>query len=767
MKRLIIVSFCFFLILCDSTLAKNIPLMPNPNSKLNVFILNSYHPGKFWTDQVMKGIAAGFEKSNMEVEFFIEYMDTRRYEGKEETLIYPHLERLFSSKYKEVRFDIIIASDDSAFMFLLPRHQKLFPDTPIVVCGINKNTDLLLAKPDGITGFLEAETHKQTISLSLQNHKNTEYVVLINDDTLHGEFNSSTLKKEISKLDNSLQIIELTDLTIEELAIKLQSLPTNSVLINPYYSKDTAGKEFSRKETIEFINRYCNLPIYWGWDLYIGWGIIGGITTSGYLQGENAAKYAIRIIEGEAIDQFPIRYCPNATMFDYTQMKRFDISLSDIPEGSIVINEPQSFYYKYKKTIRVTLTVIFFQFLTILMLLISIQKQKWAKSQKSKLEEQLIQSQKMEAIGILAGGVAHDFNNILMAINGNSAFILRRDDLDDSLRSDVEEIKKAGERAATLTRQLLAFSRKQILEPKIINLNELIENMLKMLERLIGEDIQLNFCSASNLDSIKIDPGQVEQVIMNIAVNSRDAMIEGGTLTIETQNVILDEDYVSKHVYARTGPHVMLAISDTGHGMDKKTQARIFEPFFTTKERDKGTGLGMSTVYGILKQCGGNISVYSEIGKGTTFRIYFPSHVKSTISDTQKSSCKTEWKGTETVLIVEDDEMVLKLTSRTLRELGYNILEARNGLHAIQVYEEYAETIHLVITDVIMPEMNGPKLVKHLSEKDPDIKVLYMSGYTDDAIAHHGILEDGLAFLQKPTSTDELARKVREVICSQ
>jgi len=291
--------------------------------------------------------------------------------------------------------------------------------------------------------------------------------------------------------------------------------------------------------------------------------------------------------------------------------------------------------------------------------------------------------------------------------------------------------------------------------------------MIKMLERLIGEDIQLNFIPAPNLHYIKIDPGQMEQVIMNLAVNARDAMLQGGSLTIETKNVELDENYAAAHDDVHLGPHVMLTISDTGQGMDKETQKRIFDPFYTTKERGKGTGLGLSTVYGIVKQCEGNILVYSEIGKGTTFRIYFPSVDQPETSTFQDAKEESQRHGKETILVVEDDEMVRKLSSRALKAFGYTVLEARNGFQALKVFEDYKGHIDLVLTDVIMPEMNGPQLGKQLFLRFPGIKVIYMSGYTDNAIAHHGILEKGIAFLNKPVSPEELGQKVRDVLDSR
>ena len=381
------------------------------------------------------------------------------------------------------------------------------------------------------------------------------------------------------------------------------------------------------------------------------------------------------------------------------------------------------------------------------------------------LEEQLRQSQKMEAVGQLAGGVAHDFNNLLTAMLGYSEMLIADPGLNDSQRKYIEEIKKASERAASLTQQLLAFSRKQILKPKILNINILVTDIKKMLHRLIGEDIHLISKLDSKLGVIKADPGQVEQVIMNLVVNARDAMPKGGKLTIETQNVYLDEEYSKAHADVQPGWYVMLAVSDTGHGMDEETKEHIFEPFFTTKEKGKGTGLGLSTIYGIVKQSGGYVWVYSELNKGTSFKIYFPRIDEVEKEDEKKFKDKKSLKGSETILIVEDEEMVRDLIYESLKIFGYDLIEAENGKKALQVCKKDSEKpIHLLITDVIMPDMGGSELAKKLEKLEPDMKVLYMSGYTDNAIVHHGVLDEGVAFLQKPFSPKVLAQKVREIL---
>jgi PAS domain S-box-containing protein len=385
-------------------------------------------------------------------------------------------------------------------------------------------------------------------------------------------------------------------------------------------------------------------------------------------------------------------------------------------------------------------------------------------TQRKQLEDQLRQSQKMEAIGQLAGGVAHDFNNLLTAINGYSALALQRIEDNHPVKGYLEEVKKAGDRAANLTRQLLAFGRKQILQPLAINLNDIVTDMNKMLRRLIGEDIRFTAKLDPTLKKIKADPGQVEQVLVNLVVNARDAMLKGGNLIIETAPVALDSEYAGKHVGFVPGNYVMLAVSDTGAGMDAATQARIFDPFFTTKEKGKGTGLGLSTVYGIIKQSGGNISVYSEPGRGTTFKVYFP-EVASTSKKAEVMTVEPPAPlGSETILLVEDEDVVRGLARKILEQAGYHVLEANRGEEALRLFLEQAEPIDLLLTDVVMPETSGKEVADRLSHKQPGLRVLFMSGYTDEAIVHHGVLDANIEFIQKPFTPAALAQKVRQML---
>jgi PAS domain S-box-containing protein len=384
------------------------------------------------------------------------------------------------------------------------------------------------------------------------------------------------------------------------------------------------------------------------------------------------------------------------------------------------------------------------------------------------LEQQLQQSQKMEAVGRLAGGVAHDFNNLLMVISGYSEFLLDRLGPEPALRGPAQEIASAAGRATSLTRQLLAFSRKQMLAPKILDLNGVVTENLKMLTRMIGEDIDLVKVPGTELGAVRADAGQIEQVIMNLAVNARDAMPSGGKLTIETSNVSLDEDYARLHAPLRPGNYVMLAISDTGAGMDSETQSHIFEPFFTTKG-PKGTGLGLSTVYGIVKQSGGYIWVYSEAGKGTTFKIYLPRVAELAESSAQVAApaeSDAAAPGTETILVVEDEANLRYLARQFLEKQGYRVIDAADGAVAMQIAVAHEGVIHLLLTDVIMPGMNGRELAQRISEIRPNVKVLYMSGYTENVIGRNGTLDAGVRLLQKPFTLRDLKSKVREVLDS-
>jgi signal transduction histidine kinase len=397
-------------------------------------------------------------------------------------------------------------------------------------------------------------------------------------------------------------------------------------------------------------------------------------------------------------------------------------------------------------------------------LLHEVAERKRAEAEKVTLEAQFQQAQKMESVGRLAGGVAHDFNNKLGIILGYTELALEEVDPSQPLHANLQEIRKAANHSADLTRQLLAFARKQTIAPKILDLNETVESMLKMLQRLIGEDIDLAWLPGRHLWPVMMDPSQIDQILANLCVNARDAIADVGKVTIETETVTFDEAYCAVHAGFVPGDHIRLAVSDNGCGMDKDTQVHIFEPFFTTKGVGHGTGLGLATVYGIVRQNSGFINVYSEPGQGTTFAIYLPRHVGKTAQIRKKASAKLAARGNETILLVEDEPTILKMTAMMLEMLGYTVLSANTPGEAIRLAGEFTGEIHLLLTDVVMPEMNGRDLSINLLSRYPRLKRLFMSGYTANVIAHHGVLDEGVSFIQKPFSTNDLADKVREGI---
>lgn len=383
--------------------------------------------------------------------------------------------------------------------------------------------------------------------------------------------------------------------------------------------------------------------------------------------------------------------------------------------------------------------------------------------ERKKLEMQLLQAQKLEAIGRLAAGIAHDFNNVLTVILGSSNLLLEQTDLNAAHRTKIKMIHQAADRAAALTRQLLQFSRQQIVQPRIIDLNSLVTETCEMMSKLVGESIAIKLNLDSKISNIKVDPGQVQQVIINLVVNARDAMPNGGTIQLETQNIVLDEQYCTSHKEVPPGHYVKLVVTDTGCGMDADTQSRVFEPFFTTKGLGKGTGLGLATVFGIVKQAGGHISIYSELGKGTSFKIHFPASAEEESAPHPSEARSTQY-GAETILLVEDEEEIRGLLAEILTSKGYTVLSAKNGSDAMKVYRKARGKIQLLLTDVIMPDMTGRDLSKELLRIQPDLKLIYMSGYTSNVIANHGILDPGVVLLEKPISASALLDIVHEIL---
>ncbi|MEW6659502.1 MAG: ATP-binding protein [Thermodesulfobacteriota bacterium] len=853
--------------------------------KLHILILHSYNRGYIWTDKIAEGMEAVLKSDFPAAEIHTQYMDTKRIKGPEHI---SNLYHLYKHKYRGVKFAAILVSDDDALEFMLRYQPELWPQTPVIFCGINKYSEARLQGRDDFTGVLEDISIRETLNTALALHPQARRLYVVNDISEVGQALHAQVLKALPQLSRPVEPIFLENLKIEEIEGQAAQLPRDSLMLFLIFFRDKTGRVFSFDDSFRFITAKTRVPVYSLWDMYLGLGIVGGMLTNGYSQGELAAHLAVLILNGEQpSDNKVIRQSPNRYMFDYLQMQKLGITPAMLPPGSIIINRPYSFYEHNKKLIWLVLMFMTFQGIVIVVLIINITTRRrtekafreseekyrllvnqvpavvfkaeldwsfecyndkiekitgypqedfnsrrltwldlifpedveparqlfaealrtnrsyvtehrirkksgevcWIQARiqiicgqegkedhisgvffditaRKKLEDQLSQAQKMEAVGLLAGGMAHDFNNLLTAIMGYSEIMLLELPDHDLLRTHAEEIIKAAEHGASLTNKLLAFSRKQILQPRVIDLNLIVKDMDKMLRRLIGEDIDLVTHGAKELGMVKADPGQMEHILMNLAINARDAMPQGGKLTIETAGVFLDNAYVQNHVEVNPGPYVMMAVTDNGVGMDAQTLSHIFEPFFTTKESGKGTGLGLAMVYGIVKQSGGHIWVYSEPGRGTTFKVYFPRVADGPAQAAPPPSREPAQAagGIETILLVEDDVALRELMSKVLGKYGYQVREASNGNEALAVCEKEEGPIHLLLTDVVLPQMSGRELAGRVAHLCPEIKVLYMSGYTTNAIVHHGVLDAGINFIQKPVKVLSLLHKVRQVL---
>ena len=850
-----------------------------------VLILHSYHFGYDWTEGIAAGIRSVFQEHHVLAELHVEFMDARRH-GTPSDLA--RLHDYYKYKFQGLEFDVIIASDNAALDFLLQNHQTLFPQTPVVFCGVGMiGRDYDFSKRPLFTGILEVTDIVDTIALALRLHPEARRVVVITDNQpalRTGQSESPDLEDVFPQVE--FIALDPLDLELPELLSRLRSMPSNSVGLVEAFFQNKSGQTFTASESTRLIADSCPFPVYGVNANTFLHGIVGGRLKDGYLQGVEAARRALAILNGTAPGSLPVlRESINRFQFDYVQLQRWQIDSSLLPQGSLVLNRPVSLYQQHTTMIWIVAAFLLLQSAAISVLLFNIRQRhkaearlrasednlekaqsiahigswdhnllngelRWssesyrifgyhterpvvslafflarvhpedrdavlrASSEARRLgkpygvehrillpdgkvrlvqqqaevitdhdgrairmvgtqqditdvrslEEQLRHSQKLEAVGQLAGGIAHDFNNLLTAINGYCDLILEDLPDQDPMHSDVLEIRRAGERAATLTRQLLAFSRKQVLELRVINLNTVVAGMDNMLRRLLGEDIELYMHFQPNLGLVRADPGQLEQVILNLAVNARDAMPEGGKLTIESSNVVLDEDYASTHESVVPGFYTLLAVSDTGCGMDSETLAHVFEPFFTTKNPGRGTGLGLSMVYGIVKQSGGSIWVYSEPNQGSTFKIYLPALQEAQAPEASEEFPKERAKGSETVLVVEDESAVRSFTSMVLKRSGYQVIEASNGEEALSLSRGHDGEIQLLVTDMVMPGMGGRQVAEALETQRPAMRVLYVSGYTENAIAKRGSLGADLPFLQKPFTMEALLRKVRQVL---
>jgi signal transduction histidine kinase/ActR/RegA family two-component response regulator len=726
-----------------------------------ILILNSYHPGYSWSDNEMAGIAEIVHGSGVRINLMIEYLDCKRYPKM------GHFERLrdvLKVKYRSADIPVVIVTDNPALQFALRYRRELFPSSAIVFCGINGFTGTMIAGQRNITGTAELLDGAGTLELALRLHPQTRQVYVVHDYTITGLSTRRETEEQIRPFEQQVAIRYVENRSTGELAAFLRTLSPDSLVLALSYSLDKDGNVINHETISRLLSVNAPVPVYGLHEERLGYGIVGGSLLGGKMQGIRAAELALRVLGGENASTIPVDLkSPTRRMFDHNQLVRFGILDDAIPKDAVIVNRPVSFFSEYTGLVLTTLGMIGILVAGIVVLGIDIYQRKLAEGNQKKLQDQLLQAQKMEAVGHLAGGVAHDFNNILTAIMGYANLIRRKMTPEDPLRPFSDHILAASERAAKLVKNLLAFSRKQVIETKPVELNEIVKRCDKIISRLIGEDVEFTIILLDGNVTVMADAGQIEQVLLNLCTNARDAMPKGGRLVIETDRVTVDASSLKTHLLERTGVYGVISVSDTGTGMDEKTRRQIFEPFFTTKEVGKGTGLGLSTAYGIVKQHDGVINVYSEPGKGTTFRIYLP-EVKAAGIVERVTPAEEAPGGSETVLLVEDDPAVRVLVALILRDAGYTVIEAADGEEAARKFQEHNRSIALLLTDVIMPKKNGREIYDQVRAIAPSIKVLFISGYTADIIKSRGILDDGYQLLSKPLVPDKLLRVVRTVL---
>ncbi|WP_163336227.1 ATP-binding protein [Desulfopila sp. IMCC35008] len=859
---------------CAALLAAS-PVSAEHNRK--VLVLHSYHKGLGWTDSITEGIEAGMSRSEEPVEIHYEYMDTKRV--FDDTHL-ENLARLLSHKYKNIDFTGIVSSDDHAFRFLLSHHQEIFPETPIVFCGVNGFRPEMIEGNPWFTGVIEALSFVETLEAALRIEPHIKTVYGVVDDTVTGRSNKKSLLDAMKQFQGRLEVKFLENRTMEEMKSVTAELPEDSVLVYLSFTTDSAGQKFSLEEGADSITMTANRPMYSFWDFHLGHGIIGGRLTHGYTQGETAAGLLLRTLKGEAPGDIPvIRESPNQYIFDHVVMARFGIDADRVPENSMVLNLPVSFLEQNRELIQKFGIVVFCLVLVIVVLSYNFVKLRLADesvrrseerfreitellpetifevnidrelvfinksgkeqfqieegevergfkfyslfaakeherldqrfkqfmdgktlglqeyigvrgngeefpliarsvptirdgkvvgirgllmdmSEKNQLEEQIRNAQRMESIGTLAGGIAHDFNNLLMGIQGRASLALTDTTSSVPVREHLEGIEEYVRSASNLTKQLLGFARSGTYDLKPTDINRLISNSSQMFGRT-RKELQMLTRLEPDVWALEVDRSQIEQVLLNLYINSWQAMSGNGTITVKTENVVVDESE-GEILSVRGGPYVRITVTDTGNGINREVKEHIFEPFFSTKERGRGTGLGLASAYGIIKNHKGSIYVVSEEGEGASFQIHLPARMVHIEEEAEADERLITGEGR--LLLVDDEQMVLDVSEGLLSQLGYTVYTASNGGEALRIFEEHKGEICLVVLDMIMPGMSGEETFHRLREIDPDVRVLLSSGYSADGRAASLIGEGCNGFIQKPFDLQTLSRKVREVL---
>ncbi len=734
---------------------------------------------------------AALEEQAYPVAFSVEHMDSGRFSGPNYEA---QLQGLLRFKYGGRPLDAIVAADDEALAFLLAHRDGLFPGVPVVFMGINNAELIARADPRSYTGLREELRTGDIVDLAATLRPATRRIVVVGDATSTAATQLDAYRAvALRRPDLSFVFLDGGRASLEQIVELLRETSATDAVVTTDFTRDFGGRYFPRDEALTQIAAASRAPVYSAAVSRLGQGLLAGSENGGLRYASRAARMLVAVLNGTPPAAIP-RGPDDIPRFviDYAQAVRWGIPESKLPPTAIFVNRPASFYQTNRTAIWGAALFMLLQAAVIGALVVNIGRRRRAEqalaaqaehlaasnadlerlnlslrsemNERRHAEDQLRQAQKIDAIGRLAGGVAHDFNNLLTVIGSYADILLETLSPLDPARPHAEHIRQATERAAGLTHQLLAFSRKQVMQPRVVDLNVVVRGLESMVGRLIGEDIQLTVRLTEQPATVVVDAGQIEQVIVNLAANGRDAMPGGGQLVIETRHLSLTADEIEDRPGMTPGAYVQLVVTDSGKGMDAETQARIFEPFFTTKAPGEGTGLGLSMAYGIVKQSGGWIWVYSEMEQGTTFKIYLPATDAPAAVRPPVSRKFIRASSGETVLLVEDQDDVRTLTLRILEREGYLVLPAASGQDALALAASHADRIHLLLTDVVMPGLSGREVAEQLMAMRPGTRVLFMSGYTDNVIAQRGVLDPGTAFLSKPFTPETLAAKVRDVL---
>ncbi|MFT3868070.1 MAG: ABC transporter substrate binding protein [Nibricoccus sp.] len=844
-----------------------------------VLTLHSYSASP-WDNELQNGINHELIDPG-KIDIYVDYMDAKKLETPEYLNMFCEVLKV---KYQHLKFDLVIVCDESAYQYARTNHDQLWPDTPVVFCGVNEFRPAEFSTLKNMTGIAENTELSDFVASFRTLLPRLKKLYIVRDDSTYSQATLPRLMEAISKELPKIQVEELTDrLSAVELANRLAGLPKDSAVFYLSFWRESGGRIINKSE-LQRVIQQSNAPVFTTHQSLMGNGATGICYVDAFQHGVSTGKIARQILEGADPASIPATRDKTRQMaFDHAYLKRYNIPHSVLPAGSIIFNEPSSFYQKYKTLVWAT-SLVFALLLGLLLLLaftmiqrrritlqlaeseekfarafhdapagmfiydtvsgrcieineqglamlgctradalnqtwgqiglpsgqfsenpadmrgdqeikiqrndgrtifcthsshaikiggrerllvilVDITSHKHAEAERKKLQTQLNQSQKMELIGRLAGGVAHDFNNMLTAIQINATEAKQSAIQGKPASGNLDEIVNCAQRSAALTQRLLAFARKQPITPKILDLNQTVESSLGMIKRLIGEKIEIEWNPRADLWPAKLDPNQIDQILTNLCVNARDAIAENGRIIISTLNAKFDDDYCQRNPDYLKGEFVRLMVRDTGCGMSREIREHIFEPFFTTKEVGKGTGLGLPTVYGIVQQNNGFILVDSDVGRGTTIRIYLPCHAAAEATTENKSRHPSPVRGGhETILLVEDEPSILQITENALRNLGYTVIAANTPKEALRLAEQHSRRIDLLVTDVVMPGMNGRELEAQVLKKHSHIKSLFISGYTPEVIMHEGILNKGVNFLPKPFTVEDIARAIREVL---